>query len=225
VLHETVDCEECGGSGWLSLEDGRARRCRCLEARIRNQRLSKLDAEIPERYRKCSIESWQGTWPIAEVETWNPTKGQDPWALVLYGPPGTGKTHSATAAYRYLMARYENLLGVWLSTDEAIERTKGEFGGKSVTKETLLSCDLLLLDDVGRAQGTPYVLELIRSVLYQRHLHQLPTILTSNATKLSDFDAIDPALSDRLREGTIRKNFKSRGNWRLGPGAKPIEGE
>lgn len=209
-------CPDCGGAGWIFGED-RARRCDCLKRQIRAERQKKFDAEIPPRFRSCSREGWKGTWPLTLPLTWVPTPGKSPWAVVVWGPPGTGKTHAATALYRELLARFEHLAGMWLSTEEMVSRVKGDFGGDAVTKRNIEEVDLLLLDDVGRSRESAFTLELVRSILYRRHLNQMPTIVTCNAAKLSDFDVIDPTLSDRLSisEGAFHGDFTRKANFRL----------
>jgi len=211
-----VVCSICDGAGWVESE-GRMRRCECLKSQIRSKRQAAFDAEIPNRFRNCSRETWEGPWPLVKADSWIPQPGKNPWAMVVWGPPGTGKTHAATALYRGLLARFEHLTGMWLSNEEMLTRVKSEFGDRAVTKENLERVDLLLLDDVGRAKESPFTLDLTRSLLYLRHLNQLPTIITSNAQKITDFDAIDPALSDRLsiNEGAIHANFAKKANYRL----------
>lgn len=209
-------CPDCSGSGWIFGED-RARRCDCLKRKIREDRQKRFDAEIPPRFRSCSREGWRGNWPLTMPLTWVPTPGKSPWAVVVWGPPGTGKTHAATALYRELLARFEHLTGMWLSTEEMVSRVKGEFGGKAVTQRNIEEVDLLMLDDVGRSRESAFTLELVRSILYRRHLNQMPTIVTCNAAKLTDFDVIDPALSDRLSigEGAFHGDFTRKANFRL----------
>ena len=201
-------CPICDGQGWTLTDDGAAP-CECQRAARRATRIALAEATITDRYRRCSRANWdtnRAPWPLdSECDSWPAEPGRDPWALVLLGERGVGKTHVATARFRELAAARERRSALWISHDEIVECSKAEIRGErrnSIERE-LGQVELLLLDDVGRTRATPHSIELIRAALYLRHARLLPTILTSNARALDDFDAFDPALSSRLHEGTM----------------------
>ena len=61
------ECRVCSDTGWRRAEGEEfigLKRCECVKERIRAMRL----AEIPERFRECSSESYQPTNPKQESD-------------------------------------------------------------------------------------------------------------------------------------------------------------
>jgi len=167
-----------------------------------------LLAEVPRRYRHCNRWTWKGDWPSA-VDAWQPAPGADPWALLLLGDPGVGKTHVATTLYLKLGAGFRRRR--WVSVEDLVRSEQRAIAGRQSGDnrgegglDSALDCELLLLDDVGSGRGTEWATALVASVLYHRHEHMAPTIITSNAKCAEDFAVFDHRISSRLREGTLR---------------------
>lgn len=198
-------CPRCEGTGWRFV-GGTPEPCRCRLDAERLAHIARAEGSIAARFRACSRSTWRGDWPLdAAANEWAASAGSDPWAVLLLGQPGIGKTHVATALYRELVARLAPPHALWITAEDASEAARREIGqdtGRRVLQR-LLESDLLLLDDVGRERATEFSLELVRRVLHYRHREQLPTIVTANALALEDFDVFDPALTSRLREGTL----------------------
>lgn len=153
---------------------------------------------IPKRYQECSRENWVGTWPLDK-----PWRGA-PWALVFTGPTGTGKTHAATAVYKEMLG---NGFGWWFNVSQAIDCIRDEFrvGKGSQTKRHMMDPRLVLFDDLGTGNSTEFSLSLLSSVICHRYNEEYPTIVTTNARGLEDFEAIDPRIASRLGEGIVLK--------------------
>lgn len=202
---ESPACQLCDGSGFLETSEAVLSECSCRVEARRRARFESTLGLVPHRFRGCTRDSWRGPWPI---EDWRAVDAADPWAVLLIGPPGTGKTHAATALWLELVAAGGREMPLWLSAEEAVEQAKREIDegvktGRLPIRTRLRESDILLLDDVGRERATPFAIELVRSVLHHRHAWRRPTIVTSNAERLEDFDVFDPALTSRLREGTL----------------------
>ena len=60
ATEDRAACELCGGSGWVLADEGGVelvRRCECAEEAVRNRLLDR--AGIPERYRHCTLDSFE----------------------------------------------------------------------------------------------------------------------------------------------------------------------
>jgi DNA replication protein DnaC len=210
---ETTPCTLCDGTGWtLVEEDGveLARRCECAEGRMRDRMMT--DAQIPKRYRHCSLEGF---------ELWNP---EDPTlgkslrlvqefvdlypnvdkGLVLMGPVGTGKTHLAVAALQQILReKRPPVRGRFADFTSLVLEIQMSFDDPSVSQKEILrplvSCDLLVVDELGAGKTTPWVMDLLYYLVNTRYLENRLTIFTTN---YSDFPkrAGEESLTDRVSQ-------------------------
>lgn len=204
---ESGVCSRCGGSGWVLVErDGTevASRCDCAEAERRRRLLE--HARIPQRYRHCSLNSF---------EVWNPA---DPTlasaqrqvrdfvdgypdvarGLLLMGGVGTGKTHLAVAALVTLIEA-KGVSGRFADFTSLIQEMQLTFdgsGGARQILDPLLHTQLLVLDELGSGKSTPWVMDLLYYLVNTRYLEQRLTIFTTN---FSDFPKVnEESLADRV---------------------------
>jgi DNA replication protein DnaC len=171
--------------------DGRelAVRCECL-AQWRQDALLAA-AAIPERYRHCSVESF---------EIWNP---KDPTlvkarkrtqelidaypavdrGLLFMGRVGTGKTHLAVAALRALVEE-RGARGVYVNVTELIHQLQMCIDGTGASRETILQpvvdSDVVVLDELGACRSTEWVLDQLYFVINSRYMRQRLTVITTN---------------------------------------------
>ncbi|NCC07593.1 MAG: DNA replication protein [Clostridia bacterium] len=106
-------------------------------------------------------------------------------SLYLCGYAGLGKTHLALSiAHKVLEKGYDV---VYVSAQDAFDRIEKEkFGGGGETLSTMLSAQLLILDDLGTEYITPFVGSCLYSVINTRANKRMPTIYTSNILKDAD---------------------------------------
>lgn len=100
--------------------------------------------------------------------------------LVIHGEPGSGKSHLAAASVNRL-AGAGRQVRYWYSADlaRAAKRKIGEGGNAEdefvrQVKET----PILVLDDLGAAQLTDYVLRVFEEIVDHRYRHRLATLVT-----------------------------------------------
>jgi len=205
-------CPLCEGTGWILVEEDGvelARRCECAEERLRERALAR--AGIPDRYRHCTLDSF---------EMWNsedPTLGKSlrvvqefvdlypnvDKGLVLMGPVGTGKTHLAVAALQQIMrekrppvhGRFADFTSLVLE----IQMTFDGSGGSREILRPLVACELLVLDELGAGKTSPWVMDLLYYLVNTRYLENRLTIFTTN---YSDFPkkAGEESLTDRVSQ-------------------------
>lgn len=193
-------CPLCGGRGWVIESDsgaGAARPCSCRE-QDRVRRL--VDAAgIPPRYRHCRLSNFQTSSPLpaeraqlqgartlAEhyVEGFLQEGGFRQSGLLFVGPPGVGKTHLAVGVLVELTERYR-VRGRFAEFTSLIHQIQATFDpgspeSKREILDPLMGAELVVLDELGAQQMTPWVRDILYLIINHRYTRQLPTIFTTN---------------------------------------------
>jgi chromosomal replication initiation ATPase DnaA len=100
--------------------------------------------------------------------------------LVIHGEPGSGKSHLAAAAVNRL-AGAGRQVRYWYSADlaRAAKRQIGQGGNAEDEFVTgVKELPILVLDDLGAAQLTDYVLRVFEEIVDHRYRHRLATLIT-----------------------------------------------
>lgn len=116
--------------------------------------------------------------------------------LFLYGPVGTGKSHLAAAIANAVAPRGGS---VAYATVPALLRfiRHGFTDGTSEAKfEALRTAGLLVLDDLGTEQATPWQVSTLLELFQHRYAHVLPTVITTNV----GIRQLEPRIADRIDE-------------------------
>lgn len=203
-----VACEQCADSGWYLLAVrygdprwGKPQQCACnrkqSDARRASQALARLGDELGsladrtfDRFdcdRALSPFEWQHkTLSVDAQRTFLRAAKSDCEAyadaprswLYIHGSYGSGKSHLAAAIGHVRASRGEQVR--YRSTPGMLDALKAGFkdGSSDATFDDLLSCDLLILDDIGAEHLTGWAAERLFRITNERQ--GLPTILTSN---------------------------------------------
>ena len=100
------------------------------------------------------------------------------------GPPGAGKTHLAVGVLRALIERWR-VHGRFVEFTSLIHQIQSTFDSDSQESkrqilDPLSGAELLVLDELGAQQPTPWVRDLLYLIINNRYTRRLPTIFTTN---------------------------------------------
>ena len=117
--------------------------------------------------------------------------------LVFTGTYGSGKTHLAAA-----IANYQLNIGrppLFIVVPDLLDHLRATFNPDSATTldrrfEEIRSASLLILDDLGTQNMTPWVKEKLYQLFNFRYTGQLPTVITTS----DKLDEMDPRIRSRL---------------------------
>lgn len=104
--------------------------------------------------------------------------------LLFSGPPGVGKTHLAAGVLVELIERYR-IHGLFVEFTSLIHQIQATFDpGSAESKrqvlDPLMDAELLVLDELGSQQPTPWVRDILYLIINGRYTRRLPTLFTTN---------------------------------------------
>lgn len=117
--------------------------------------------------------------------------------LIFFGRTGLGKTHLSTAIAREVIlrgydVRYDSLPNVL--ADFEFDRYKSSYKDEAPRGEKYLTCDLLILDDLGTEVVNQFTLSCLYNLINTRLCAERPTIISTNLGE----DALQERYNDRI---------------------------
>jgi DNA replication protein DnaC len=221
------DCELCGGVGFLRRDlpvghpdFGKIEVCPCRRrevqqsARDRLFALSRL-AELQDlTFANFKPQGKGGLLPTQSASLEEALNQSQMYAqrlegwLVLLGDYGCGKTHLAAAIGNFVIT-----LGVptlFLTVPDLLDSLRAAYGGSGdsfdARFEAVRTAGLLILDDFGTQNATPWAQEKLFQIVNYRYINRLPLVVTSNLP-LRDFEGrIRSRLEDPTRTTIVTMN-------------------
>lgn len=125
---------------------------------------------------------------------------QDGW-LVLMGPYGCGKTHLAAAIANFSVEM--NIPTLFLTVPDLLDTLRFSYNDPEATFEERFEevrrVRLLVMDDFGTQNATPWAQEKLFQILNYRYINHLPTVITTNLALAE----ISPRIRSRLQDPSL----------------------
>lgn len=123
--------------------------------------------------------------------------------ICLYGRPGVGKTQIMVTSALYVIRRYSLDARYWMLAD-LLDHTRprdtpDEQEASSLKWSEALSCDLLVLDDLGAEKPTDHAIERLQMLLDHRYRNALPLLVSSNIPPATWDETFGGRAASRLR--------------------------
>ena len=206
-LRANSKCHLCLDIEWLKTAQGDLVRCGCMTERDEKERTEQYLrlCALPAGSEHMTLESFQ-------VDKWNKAAhvlarqmaegAEDPRMLTLGGRVDQGKTHLAIgicrrwlgrgrpAKYAYVPRLLDELREAYSPTAEMDYESEFNF---------LLSIPLLVLDDLGRQNSTPWAQEKLEIIIDQRLMARRHTVITTNKTMME----LPETIASRLQRSGV----------------------
>lgn len=210
-------CEICGGIGWIRQDlpithpdFGRLQVCSCRQSKVNQQaqerlfRLSNLQAFSHMTLENFKTEGRLGlgdqqvsSLQVAHNQATHFSQNPSGW-LLLMGTFGCGKTHLAAAIANQVLE-----LGIptlFLTVPDLLDWLRYSYGSQEGSFEErfeeIRNIRLLVLDDLGTQNTTPWAEEKLYQILNHRYTHHLPTVITTNQAMIE----IEGRIRSRLQD-------------------------
>jgi DNA replication protein DnaC len=224
LSHDQDVCPICHGRGFLTFDVppgdpnfSKAVPCRCTEARLVAERartlqsvsnIGQLGRMTFEAFRSDGVGlSESARFNLHTAYDLAQEFAQDPrgW-LVITGNYGCGKTHLAAA-----IANHRLSLGhpaMFVVVPDLLDHLRATYAPTSTVTyderfDSIRESPLLVLDDLGAHNSTPWAQEKLFQILNHRYNSRLPTVITTNQR----LEELDPRLLSRLVDPDLSRVY------------------
>ncbi len=215
-------CQKCRGAGYLRANVpfghpnfGKPVACICKEAERKDKRRNQLrEMSNMDAFRDSTFSTFNTRTPGVK-EAFEAARNyaerlDDSW-LVFIGPNGCGKTHLAAAIANQCLE--SGAVVLFSVVPDLLDHLRAAFAPTATeVYDQLFSkmreAEVLILDDLGAQQSSPWANEKLFQLLNYRYNERLPTVITANPKGLQGMDErIRSRLGDIGLAETIHFNY------------------
>lgn len=196
---------------------GRAIPCRCVEEESQEQRRERLQrysslgpltrltfSNLIERGRSPNPRD-QEQFRRLVIDAREFADAPEGWILI-HGASGAGKTHVAAAIANRCIDRGQPAL--FVVVPDLLDHLRAAYNpgsevGYDALFEQVRNAPLLILDDLGTQNATPWAQEKLFQILNHRYNSRLPTVVTTNLT----LERLDERLRMRLTDPELARVY------------------
>ncbi|HAK44010.1 MAG TPA: DNA replication protein [Clostridium sp.] len=177
--------------------------CSCRRAKLEEERIKfenedkqrRLDivfknSLMDKKFKDVTFENWDHTqanekiYKICSKYSYKFSElKKNNVGLILYGDPGNGKSYASACIANSLLNKGIPVVCVGINALlDRIKETYNKWGseGEQTVLRSLANAELLILDDLGTEQDTPWSKTQIYNIIDSRSRNELPTIITIN---------------------------------------------
>jgi len=222
------DCPHCGGVGFLRVDVplghekfGRLEPCVCRSGEIaENARkrlyelsnLARLSHLTFENFNRSGNPKAEFVSPQEAANLHDAYDASEEFAnklegwLLLEGSYGCGKTHLAAAIANAMVQR--GIPTLFITVPDLLDSLRFSFSDPETTFEArfedIRNADLLVMDDFGTQNATPWAQEKLFQIINYRYINKLPTVITTNLI----LDEIESRIRSRLQDADFVKYIR-----------------
>lgn len=227
ALEPHFTCPICKDTGKYDDEMGRTVRCECLKklrAKIACEELNKVsplslcsfdnfslnyyDMDVQEGYTASPYDRMSKI--LAYCKKYAENFSLDSPSLMMKGATGLGKTHLSLSIANEVINKGYGV--VYVSAPMILSKLEKQhfsysYDDEEDTMNTLVSCDLLIFDDLGTEFQSNYTTSTIYNIFNTRLLNGKPTIMSSNLTLKDMEKCYTPRFVSRVMGSCAKLDF------------------
>ncbi len=200
ALSDKFECAKCEDTGF----DGK-NLCVCLKSEMKKLQVATVNKISPltlSTFDNFSLDFYSGDSSEVMAKNLNYCKKyvdnfiNSDENLLFIGNTGLGKTHLSLAIANSLIEKGKNVIYTsWLNILTILERERFQgTDNDEYTIDSLIECELLILDDLGAEFTTQFSVATLYNILNSRINYRKPTIINTNLI----FKELGARYSDRI---------------------------